>query len=51
MTTLLKIERLEVRYGDLIGVADVSLDPFPCKSLSPRAQQCRGGSLDIRKNT
>ena len=26
MTTLLKIEHLEVRYGDLIGVADVSLE-------------------------
>ncbi len=26
MTALLKIDRLEVRYGDLIGVADVSLE-------------------------
>ena len=26
MTALLRIEHLEVRYGDLIGVADVSLD-------------------------
>jgi len=26
MSTLLKIEHLEVRYGDLIGVADVSLE-------------------------
>ncbi|MFO1081502.1 MAG: ABC transporter ATP-binding protein [Reyranellaceae bacterium] len=26
MSALLKIERLEVRYGDLIGVADVSLE-------------------------
>ncbi|MEA2849360.1 MAG: branched-chain amino acid transport system ATP-binding protein, partial [Rhodospirillaceae bacterium] len=26
MTPLLKIEHLEVRYGDLIGVADVSLE-------------------------
>ena len=26
MPALLKIEHLEVRYGDLIGVADVSLE-------------------------
>ncbi|MGZ5911516.1 MAG: ATP-binding cassette domain-containing protein, partial [Reyranella sp.] len=26
MTQLLRIEHLEVRYGDLIGVADVSLE-------------------------
>ena len=25
MTALLTVDRLEVRYGDLIGVADVSL--------------------------